>query len=51
METILDRIMAAGFSSIGIPEMKSFVAGILFDASNHSSLGGQISLETDDTIH
>ncbi|MCI0708443.1 MAG: DUF494 domain-containing protein [Ignavibacteriae bacterium] len=51
IEIILDRIMAAGFSSIGIPEMKSFVAGILFDSGSNSSLGGQISLETDDTIH
>jgi len=51
IEVILDRIMAAGFSNIGIPEMKSFVAGILFDGGSHTSLGGQITLEADDTIH
>ncbi|HEY4613361.1 MAG TPA: DUF494 family protein [Bacteroidota bacterium] len=51
IETILDRIMAAGFSNIGIPEMKSFVAGILFDSGANPAFGGQISLESDDTIH
>jgi uncharacterized protein Smg (DUF494 family) len=51
VELIVDRIMAAGFSSIGVPEMKSFVAGILFDANHHNSSGGQISLESDDSVH
>lgn len=51
VEVIIDRIMAAGFSNIGTPEIKSFVAGILFDPNNQTSLGGQITLEHDDTIH
>ncbi len=51
VEVIIDRLMAAGFSNIGIPEMKSFVVGILFDPNNPTSLGGQITLESDDTIH
>lgn len=51
IELIVDRIMAAGFSNIGVPEMKSFVAGILFDSNNPSPYGGQISLEIGDTVH
>ena len=51
IETIIERIMAAGFGSIGVAEMKSFVAGILFDANNPSSTGGHMSLGTNDTIH
>jgi uncharacterized protein Smg (DUF494 family) len=47
-ETIIERIMAAGFAAIGLPEMKSFVAGYLFDVEGN---GGQVSLGTNDTIH
>ena len=48
VETIIERIMAAGFAAIGLAEMKSFVAGYLFDLENS---GGQVSLGTNDTIH
>ena len=48
VETIIERIMIAGFASVGLPEIKSFVAGYLFDME---SSNGQISLGTNDTIH
>jgi hypothetical protein len=48
IETIIERIMVAGFTAVGLPEMKSFVAGYLFDMESGS---GQISLGTNDTIH
>lgn len=48
VETIIERIMMAGFAAVGLPEMKSFVAGYLFDLENSN---GQISLGTNDTIH
>jgi uncharacterized protein Smg (DUF494 family) len=48
VETIIERIMMAGFTSIGLPEMKSFVAGYLFDMENNN---GQVSLGMNDTIH
>ena len=48
VETIIERIMMAGFAAVGLPEMKSFVAGYLFDTEGSS---GQISLGTNDTIH
>jgi len=48
IETIIERIMMAGFTTIGLPEMKSFVAGYLFDREGGN---GQISLGMNDTIH
>jgi len=48
IETIIERIMIAGFSTVGLAEMKSFVAGYLFDMEGNS---GQVSLGTNDTIH
>lgn len=49
IELIIERIMGAGFASVGIPEVKSFIAGILFDPSSGS--GGHMSLGSNDTIH
>ena len=51
IETIIERIMAAGFSAVGVPEMKSFVAGMLLDGENPPGMNGRISLNTNDTIH
>lgn len=51
IETIIERIMAAGFSSVGGPEMKSFVAGMLLDSDNRPGMNGRISLNSTDTIH
>jgi uncharacterized protein Smg (DUF494 family) len=50
IETIIERIMGAGFSSAGVPEMKSFVAGMLLDGDSQSGMSGRISLNSDDTI-
>jgi uncharacterized protein Smg (DUF494 family) len=48
VETIIERIMMAGFTTIGLLEMKSFVAGYLFDMEGSN---GQVSLGINDTIH
>lgn len=48
VETIIERIMIAGFSAVGLAEMKSFVAGYLFDMEGNS---GQIMIGNNDTIH
>ena len=48
VETIIERIMMTGFTTIGLPEMKSFVAGYLFDMEGSN---GQVSLGMNDTIH
>lgn len=36
IEIIIERIHLAGFTSVGISEMKSFVAGYLFDTDNNN---------------
>ncbi|MBM4159506.1 MAG: DUF494 domain-containing protein [Ignavibacteria bacterium] len=51
IETIIEKIMAAGFSTVGVPEMKSFVAGVLLDSGNQPRMSGRISLNSTDTIH
>lgn len=51
IETIIERIMAAGFSSVGINEMKSFVAGLLFDFDNPPNGSGHIFFGNNDTVH
>lgn len=51
VETIIERVMAAGFSKVGVPEMKSFIAGMLFDTDSQHGAGGRISWNNNDTIH
>jgi uncharacterized protein Smg (DUF494 family) len=51
VEVIIERVMAAGFAEVGLAEMKSLIAGILFDAENPRGGDGHVSLGTNDTIH
>jgi uncharacterized protein Smg (DUF494 family) len=51
IESIIERIMAAGFSTVGEEEMKSFLAGLLFEQDGQQGKGGRISLNGQDTIH
>ncbi|HEX9614508.1 MAG TPA: hypothetical protein VGA55_03350, partial [Bacteroidota bacterium] len=51
VETIIERVMAAGFSTVGTAEMKSFIAGMLFEADGQQGAGGRISWNNTDTIH
>jgi uncharacterized protein Smg (DUF494 family) len=51
IETLIERIMAAGFASVGLAEMKSLIAGLLFDADNPLNGNGHFTLGTNDTIH
>ncbi len=51
VETIIERVMAAGLSKVGVPEMKSFIAGMLFDTDSQHGAGGRISWNNNDTIH
>jgi uncharacterized protein Smg (DUF494 family) len=51
IESIIERIMAAGFSTVGEEEMKSFLAGLLFEKDGQQGKGGRISLNGQDTIH
>jgi uncharacterized protein Smg (DUF494 family) len=51
VETLVERIMAAGFGSVGLAEMKSLIAGLLFDTDNPLNGNGHFTLGTNDTIH
>lgn len=48
VELMIERIMMAGFASVGVSEMKSFVAGFIFERESST---GKISLSINDTIH
>lgn len=50
MEMLIERIMAAGFSSVGESEIKSFLAGFLFEQDQQEGKS-RISLTGNDTIH
>lgn len=50
VERIIERIMAAGFSSIGIEEMKTFIAGTLF-GNEQGIPSGKNLWGGSDTIH
>ena len=50
-ELIIEKVMAAGFSSVGIDEMKTFIAGMLFHLDDAGRDGGRFSLDANDTIH
>lgn len=51
VEQAIDRIMMAGFASVGLPEMKSVVASILFDYDDSNRIGSRLMLNSKDTIH
>lgn len=48
VETIIERIVAAGIATIELADMKSLVAGHLFETD---SARGKVSLGMNDTIH
>ncbi|MCX7984753.1 MAG: DUF494 family protein [Bacteroidetes bacterium] len=48
LETLIEQILSAGFSAVGISEVKSFVAGILFSTEHTSS---SLLYNSNDTIH
>lgn len=51
VETIIDRIMMAGFTAVDQSEMKILVASILFDYDDSDRLGSRLMLNSKDTIH
>jgi uncharacterized protein Smg (DUF494 family) len=48
IEAIIERIMVAGFATVGLTEIKSFVASYLFDVDG---MNGQVAFGFNDTIH
>jgi len=51
METIIEKIMSAGFSSVGIEEIKTFVAAVLFGSDDSEGGASRVSFDGNDTIH
>lgn len=48
LETLIEQIISAGFSSVGIDEVKSFVAGMLFGSERDKS---SLFFNSNDTVH
>lgn len=51
IETIIEKVMTAGFSSVGVEEIKTFIAGILFDIEDPDGNNSRISFDGSDTVH
>ncbi|MDX9759793.1 MAG: DUF494 family protein [Bacteroidota bacterium] len=51
IELAIDRIMMAGFGSVGVGEMKSVIASIIFDYDDSNRIGSRLMLNSKDTIH
>lgn len=51
MEILIERVMATGFTSVGVEEMKTFIAGILFDIEDPQGNNSRIFFDGEDTIH
>jgi uncharacterized protein Smg (DUF494 family) len=51
IELAIDRIMMAGFGRVGITEIKSVVAAIIFDYDDSNRIGSRLMLNSKDTIH
>jgi uncharacterized protein Smg (DUF494 family) len=51
IEEAIDKIMMAGFQAVGIAEMKSIVASIVFDFDDSNRVGSRLMLNSKDTIN
>jgi uncharacterized protein Smg (DUF494 family) len=51
VELAIDRIMMAGFGSVGLQEIKSIAASIMFDYDDSARIGSRLMLNSKDTIH
>ncbi|MBK6877169.1 MAG: DUF494 family protein [Ignavibacteria bacterium] len=50
-ESVIDRLLSAGYQKAGAAEVKMIVSSMLFDADNNSDLKGKLLLQNNDTIH
>ncbi len=51
LELIIDRVMMAGYAHVGVSEIKTIAASIMFDLDDPSRSGSRIMLSSGDTIH
>lgn len=50
-ESVIDRLLSAGYQKAGAAEVKMIVSSMLFDTDNNSDLKGKLLLQNNDTIH
>lgn len=51
IETVIDRIMSAGYHKAGAGEVKMIVSAMLFDHDNMTDSGRRMMLDNNDTVH
>jgi uncharacterized protein Smg (DUF494 family) len=51
IEMAIDRVMMAGFTRVGVQEMKSVIASVLFDFDDSDRVGSRLMLNSKDTIN
>ena len=51
IEAVIDRIMMAGYMSVGIPEIKTLVAALMLESDDSYNTGSRVMLNSKDTIH
>jgi hypothetical protein len=51
IESVIDRVMLAGYMAVSIPEVKSIVAALLLELDDSRNTGSRIMLNSKDTIN
>jgi uncharacterized protein Smg (DUF494 family) len=51
LETVIERIMMAGYEQVSVPELRAIVAAVLFGGSPGGDRAGRTVLNSGDTIH
>ncbi len=51
LETVIERVMTAGYEQLSVPELGTIVAAVLFGRDSASDRAGRTMLNSGDTIH
>jgi Smg protein len=51
IESVIDRIMLAGYATVAVPEIKSLVASLLLESDDSYNTGSRVMLNSKDTIN
>ena len=50
-ETVIDRVMMAGYEKLAVTDLRDIVASVLFARRGDDGFGGRSMLNSGDTIH
>jgi uncharacterized protein Smg (DUF494 family) len=50
-ETVIDRLLSAGYQKVGAAEVKMIVSSMIFDSDSLSEIKGKLLLQNNETIH